>query len=57
MSYFSAQDQKMAQTASNEVFFPLEKDYGAWKNEVSHYIRSKKEFQGEAPKYVKVTNK
>jgi len=56
MAFFSAQDQKIAQTASNEVFFPREDDYGAWKNEVKNYIDSKTNFQGKADPYVKVTN-
>lgn len=56
MAFFSAQDQKIAQTASNEVFFPREDDYGAWKNEVKNYIDSKTNFQGKVDPYVKVTN-
>lgn len=54
---FSAQDQKIAQTASNEVFFPRNDDYSNWKSDVHNYIETKTNFQGEAPKYKKVTNK
>jgi hypothetical protein len=56
MALFSAQDQKIAQTASNEVFFPQAADYGNWKNEVKTYIDTKTNFQGRADPYVKVTN-
>lgn len=56
MAFFSAQDQKIAQTASNEVFFPQEKEYDNWKSGVSKYINQKTEFQGKADPYVKVTN-
>lgn len=44
MALFSAQDQKIAQTASNEVFFPKDHDYGLWKNDVKKYIDTKTNF-------------
>jgi len=53
----SAQDQKIAQTASNEVFFAQAPDYGEWKRDMGTYIAQKTEFQGVAPAYVKITNK
>lgn len=37
MALFSAHDQKMAQTSSNEVFFPKENDYHQWKDSVTDY--------------------
>lgn len=54
---FTALDQKIAQTASNEVFFPRDPEYNQWKKDVDNYITQKTEFQGTAPKYVKITNK
>lgn len=56
MAFFSAQDQKIAQTASNEVFFPQQKEYNTWKDSVKDYIETKNEFQGKAEPYHKVTN-
>ena len=56
MALFNAQDQKIAQTASNEVFFPKDNDYNSWKQDVSSYIQTKTNFQGKADPYVKVTN-
>ena len=44
MALFSAQDQKIAQTASNEVFFPQDHDYKNWKNDVNDYISTKTNF-------------
>ena len=41
---FSAQDQKIAQTASNEVFFPIQSDYNNWKQDVDNYITTKNNF-------------
>jgi hypothetical protein len=38
------------------VFFPVSNDYNNWKNDVSKYTHEKKEFQGKADPYVKVTN-
>ena len=37
----------MANTSSNEVFFPQENDYNNWKTDVSDYTKTKKEFQGK----------
>jgi len=47
-------DLKQFMTQSNEVFFPQEHDYSSWKNEMSNYVKTKKEFQGKAevPHYV-----
>ena len=56
MAFFSAQDQKIAQTASNEVFFPRDQEYNQWKNQVSNYLETKNNFQGKADPYIKVTN-
>lgn len=44
MAFFSAQDQKIAQTASNEVFFPKDNDYHNWKSDVKNYIDTKTNF-------------
>jgi hypothetical protein len=56
MAMFNAVDQKIAQTASNEVFFPRDDDYHKWKADISNYIQTKTNFQGKADPYVKVTN-
>ena len=54
---FSAKDQAAAQSASNEVFFPRGAAYEAWKDDVNQYAALRTEFQGQAPPYVKITNK
>ena len=54
---FTALDQKIAQTASNEVFFPRDPEYNSWKKDVDNYITQKTEFQGVPHPYVKITNK
>lgn len=40
----SCADQKIAQTASNEVFFPRQEEYSNWKNEINTYVTQKTEF-------------
>lgn len=46
-------NKKMKQTFSNEVFFPNQTDYSNWKQDITTYAQTKKEFQGKAepPKY------
>jgi hypothetical protein len=39
------------------VFFPRDNDYNEWKNSISNYAKEKKEFQGKAEAYKKVTFK
>ena len=34
----TAAEQKLAQTSSNEVFFPKGNEYNSWKDDVSKYI-------------------
>lgn len=53
----NAREQKLAQTSSNQVFLAGTEEYGQWKTELNKYISSKKEFQGQADPYVKITNK
>ena len=47
--------KKTVQTASNEVFFPLQNDYNDWKYDVNDYIEKKTHFQGKAEPYKKVS--
>lgn len=54
---FSGANLKMMQTASNEVFFPKDNDYQAWRNDMGNYTQTKSEFQGKAEPYVKVDYK
>ena len=54
---FSGANLKMMQTASNEVFFPQDNDYAAWRNDMGKYTQTKSEFQGKAEPYVKVDYK
>jgi hypothetical protein len=39
MAFFTAKDQKIAMTSSNEVFFPKSEDYSGWKEDVQTYVQ------------------
>jgi hypothetical protein len=52
-----AQQQKILQTSSNEVFFPDANNYNSWKQDVNQYISSKTNFQGKPDPYRKVTHR